>query len=45
MENTILLCKLTDIPDGGPKGIVIGSGRDVLDVIVLRRGGVKFSPM
>ena len=43
MENAILLCKISDIPDGGAKGIVIGSGRDVLDVIVLRRGHKIFA--
>ncbi len=43
MENAILLCKISDIPDGGAKGIVIGSGTDVLDVIVLRRGGKIFA--
>ena len=37
INSIIILCKLTDIPDGGAKGIVIGSGRDVLDVVVLRR--------
>ncbi len=43
MENAILLCKISDIPDGGAKGIVIGSGTDVLDVVVLRRGGKIFA--
>jgi nitrite reductase/ring-hydroxylating ferredoxin subunit len=43
VENAILLCKISDIPDGGAKGIVIGGGRDALDVIVLRRGHKFFA--
>ena len=43
MENAIPLCKLTDIPDGGAKGIVIGSRSDALDVIVLRRENKIFA--
>lgn len=43
MDNANFLFKISDIPDGGAKGIVIGSGTEVLDVIVLRRGDKIFT--
>ncbi len=37
-ELRICLCKITDIPDGGAKGIVVDQGGNSLDIILLRRG-------
>jgi nitrite reductase/ring-hydroxylating ferredoxin subunit len=39
----IILCKLTDIPDGGAKGVEVGRGADALDIILLLRGSKVFA--
>ena len=36
------LCALDDIPDGGARGVTLGSGADRREIIVLRRGGAVF---
>lgn len=43
MGTPVALCKLDVIPDEGAKGVVIGSGPDELDVILLRRGSNIFA--
>lgn len=39
----IILCKFTDLPDGGAKGVEVGRGADTLDPILLRRGCEVFA--
>jgi len=43
MAKPVRLCRLSDIPDGGAKGVEIGRGAQARDIIVLRRGGNVFA--
>lgn len=37
------LCCLSDVPDGGAKGVEFGDGTERRDIIILRRGGDVFA--
>ena len=38
LDGRPVLCRLDELPDPGAKSVVLGTGADALDVIVLRQG-------